>query len=266
MSRAATVPRYSDFGDDLPPLPERTSVLAIMALVFGLLCIIPGSGVAAAIFGISAMVGISAAKGRVTGRGMALTGLALGLITTAIWAAIAIGSVQFYKMLQNNLMKPSAEAIAALDAGDWAKTRQGLLKPVTQNASDEQLRTFRDEYAAELGRFQGVPESFVDMIRAYQSAANELKDLKGSNNIIPVPGVFERGNAIIRIEIDPSAPVQKISDNVSMASVRRVTIRLPSGKVVVLEGLAPGEAPKVERIPPPDPPAPARPSAPPEPR
>src|SRR5690349_14731093 len=96
-----------DLGDaELALEPQRTSILAILALICALICIIPGMGLLAAILGISAAIGISGSRGRVGGMGLAIAGIVLGLLFSMIWVGIVLGSRQALGFAQSNLFVP----------------------------------------------------------------------------------------------------------------------------------------------------------------
>lgn len=74
----------------IPPRPTRTSGLAIASLVLGLIWLGWAGSVLAIIFGRAALAEISASGGTVGGRGMAVTGLTLGIIALALPALFAL--------------------------------------------------------------------------------------------------------------------------------------------------------------------------------
>ncbi len=83
-----------EFGDEIALEPRRTSVMAILSLVCGLVCVVPGIGVLATIFGITSLVGINRSRGRVGGTGLAITGIVLGLLFSMIWIGILYAARQ----------------------------------------------------------------------------------------------------------------------------------------------------------------------------
>jgi len=97
----------SDTEPELPTGRAKTSAAAVLALVFGLLALVTWLlpplailfGIIAFILGI---VGISKADGhRVTGKGIATTGLVLGLIGLLLGVAIIVGIATFLTNEQN---------------------------------------------------------------------------------------------------------------------------------------------------------------------
>ena len=77
--------------------PERMSAMAVLSLVCGIICCIPGLGIAAMIFGAAAMVAIGKSGGRLGGKMIAVIGMALGLLATIVWLTFAIGGASLYR-------------------------------------------------------------------------------------------------------------------------------------------------------------------------
>jgi hypothetical protein len=71
------------------PISPRTSGLAIASLVFSLLGCCPGAGLLGFLLGIGAMS--STKRPGVSGRGLAIAGMLIGLVATIAWIAIPYG-------------------------------------------------------------------------------------------------------------------------------------------------------------------------------
>jgi hypothetical protein len=78
-SQATLVRPYS-------PEAERISGLAVASLVLGILWLCGLGSLLATIFGAVALSQISRSNGRLSGRGLALAGLVLGIVGLALWA------------------------------------------------------------------------------------------------------------------------------------------------------------------------------------
>src|SRR5262245_43405191 len=119
LSMAVYQPTADDFSpDELGP--RRTSILAIISLILSLICIIPGFGLLGAIFGLAGLIGIMQSRGRVGGTGLAVAGMILGLLFSAVWIGVGLGMVKAGKFFQGQLMGPLNGAMTAIEAGDHA--------------------------------------------------------------------------------------------------------------------------------------------------
>lgn len=201
---------YADFGDsELVLVPQRTSILAIFSLICALICIIPGLGVLATIFGIAAIVGISGSKGRVGGTGLAATGIILGLLFSMVWVGMIYGGGKVASIFVGGFAQPTADALMALDNDKITEARAGFTTAANAAITDEELIKFRDAYQADLGVCKGSPTNLVEFIRGYQEAGKAFKNVQGPSrgpsrqDMIPMPINFEKGKAIVIAVFDP---------------------------------------------------------------
>lgn len=106
--------------DPAPSPPPRMSVCAVASLVLGLVLCCPLTSLAAIVLGA---VGLNATKARMaSGRGLAIAGLALGLVGTALQVAFGAWS---YTTIYAPLMQGPAPALrAGLDRGAAAMMEQ----------------------------------------------------------------------------------------------------------------------------------------------
>lgn len=194
-------PAVDDFSpDDLGP--RRTSILAIISLILSLICIIPGAGLLGAIFGLAGIIGISQSRGRVGGMGLAIAGLALGLLFSALWIGFGIGASRVYHLVKQTALTPVTATMTAIEAGDRAGSRAAMLPDAAAAATDAQLDAFRDAYRAELGNFITIPQNLMDIWIGYGSAGHVLEGQQ-LNNVIPFPAQFDKGWTIVAVEIKP---------------------------------------------------------------
>lgn len=129
--QAYGAPAYS-----LPP-QRSTSAAAVASLIMGILECIPFvTGLLALVFGL---VGLRATrKGRAAGRGMAVAGLILGLLSIVAWGAVAGGitGTAWWALAQTRPVRAAAKQLAAdLAAGNVQAARAQC----TADVSDEQL-------------------------------------------------------------------------------------------------------------------------------
>jgi hypothetical protein len=92
-------PRFGDFGDTHPePFigAQRLSILALLSTITGALtlvaCCVPAVGIVPTLLGAGGLIGISRSRGEVRGRGLAITGLLLGLFSLAVSTALWVGA------------------------------------------------------------------------------------------------------------------------------------------------------------------------------
>ena len=107
----------SSFGSAPPPGPiePKTSSLAIVSLICGILFLVPFSGIAAIVTGHMSRSRIRRSGGRLAGAGMAMAGLVLGYIGILILPVVLIGAaVAIPNLLRARIAANEASAVASL--------------------------------------------------------------------------------------------------------------------------------------------------------
>ncbi len=192
---------YASAGfDDAISEPPRTSVMAILSLVFSLVgCCLP-IGILGSLFGVFSLAGISGSQGRVTGKGLAIAGIIIGLITTGIWGGAYMAVQKGVSMYADM----TGSALADIEAGDFAAARTALAPNVT--ITDEQFTQFHDTYADNLGAFKGTPDGIIELFQTFldPTVGQGMQVVQGRNDIIPIPGIFDQGPALMLFEFDPT--------------------------------------------------------------
>lgn len=201
---------YADFGDsEIVLAPQRTSILAIFSLICALICVIPGLGVLATMFGIAAIIGISGSKGRVGGTGLAATGIVLGLLFSMLWIGAFYGAGKFANIVMGGFAQPTAATLTALDSNDLTTVRSNFVDSANAAIKDEDLIKFREAYQAELGPCTGLPTNLIEFAKGYSASGVALKGLKnnvqGRQDIFPMPLNFGKGQAIVIAVFDSKA-------------------------------------------------------------
>lgn len=227
---------------------QKTSVMAIVSLVLALICFIPGLSVLAIVLGIAALLMISKSGGKLRGSGLAVAGLLVGVLVTAVWIAMYVGSVQMAKMFQSQFVAPAAASLKALQTGDMDGAKKILNATVAAKVTDADLQRFRDGYTPELGDFEGVPDGFMQIIQGYQALGQQMQSFQGGggNDRFPVPAKFKNGWALVIVYIDPQGGP---AAGGGMISAKNISVTTPSGKEVKLipdapaGALAPAQAP-----------------------
>lgn len=198
-------------GDDFSglPAPSRMSVLAVISLVCGIIGCVPPLFLLAILLGVVAIFLIAGSKGRVRGTGLAIGGVVLGLIFTAMWVFIGIGAVSVAQELNKTIIMPSQAALTGLEKGDRTALRKMLSSTASTNITDAQIDQFAADVKAEFGSFRAVPDSFMDLFEAWKRAGQAMGQAGQSggpsqqfNNMIPWPVEFEKGQALLLLEID----------------------------------------------------------------
>lgn len=182
-------------GMDRFPTASRTSVLAIFALVFSLLCI-PPTGALAIIFGGAAIMFISGSRGRLGGLGMAIAGVLIGLVTTVLWLFVIIGASQFMSAFSGAFVAPTSNMMKALESGDYAGARQNFDSTLDTAVTDKQLGEFVAAYQAEVGSFQSIPGTISEFLGAYGQVGNLMQNYRGQNEF-PMPAQFDSGMMVL---------------------------------------------------------------------
>jgi len=206
--------------------PTRVSALAVSSLVFGLLCCIPVSGFIGSVLGGASLVRISRSEGRLSGRGLAITGLVLGLIGTLFYIATLFGA-----SLMMNQFGTYGNTVKAFQTGDRVVARAALANTTAAKVTDEQMETFRAAITSELGNYQRTPKGLGEWLRDYMTVGTLIQSAmpNGRNNdIIPIPVHFEKGLALAMIHIDQG------SQTPGMPLAQNIQIITKSGKDIWL--------------------------------
>jgi len=219
-------------GMDRYPVPHRTSVLAIMALVFSLLCFIPGAGALAIIFGGAAIMFISGSKGRLGGLGMAISGVLLGLVSTVFWLFAIIAAASFTSGFKTGFVAPTSNMMAALDKGDYAAARQNFDTTLDAAVTDKQLGEFVAAYKAEVGSFQSMPGTISEFVGAFFGDVGPLMQNYRGQNEMPMPATFDSRMAVILAGV-PQGQAQ-IQTGGMLAKLTNLGVLVAPGKEVWL--------------------------------
>lgn len=251
-----------DFGQQEPIVPERTAGLAIASVVisvFGLIvCCIPGVGLfvglVGALLGILALFTIRGARGRVGGRGLAFTGIALGTVAMLLNVAVLVGASQGWAWIAAG---PTHKLLSAVDRGDYAAARTVLSPGAASAATDAELDRFAREVRDKVGGYVSTPHGPVQAFRA--AGGGVLKETmavaqrRRLSDFIPVPVEYDKAWVGALMVLDPSGGSGTLA-----GSTANVGIVTQDGQEVWLldPGGPPGApppAPQVPRAPPTDP-------------
>lgn len=150
--------------------PPRTSGLAISSLVCSLIFCCPLTTIIGPILGLIAFVSIGS-KPNLRGKGLALTGIILGVLMTTLqaWAGFQL----FDKFVKPALEGPQTVLVAGF-ANDMSAFRDGLADGAV-GVTDEEIQEFIDQLRSRYGEFsstefhpsQSAPTAFGQPIILY---------------------------------------------------------------------------------------------------
>ena len=128
-----------------------THPLAIGSLICSLLACCPLITIFGPLLGLIAIISIGSNPMR-RGKGLAVAGILIGLVTTGIWV---FGAVALYRAFFVPLQEQPALIFDDAAAGDWAAVRGRMTGPAAR-ASDAETEAFFAAVAAEFGNVQTV--------------------------------------------------------------------------------------------------------------
>ncbi len=229
----------TDFGSptSAPGEPERTSILALLSMICSIICCIPGLSILGTLMGIGALVTIGGSNGRVGGRGMAWTGVIVGVLVTMLWGGAIIGVASGARVLMGwvGAIDPNLQAI---DNSDYATARQ-LLSPSAQTAAtDEAFEAFRTELAASVGGFDSQPTSFGEWITVFGALGQSINSYQTAS-LSPMPAVYtfengESGLVLLMLSKQPSNNAGGDPNSPFMGLVEDIIVILPDGSEIKL--------------------------------
>ncbi len=196
--------------------PERTSIMAILSMVFGIGgCCLGLTSIPAIFLGIFSLIGISKSKGRIGGAGFSIVGILVGVLTLALWSG-ALGAVTFaYKSFERVYSTGTEQILLDLQANNFDAVRASLAPPAA-DVSDEELIAFREGYRSGLGNLVSKTDGFGDVLKGYLAVGEQIQPYNGKFGYTPVPMVFDSGYGLVLYVIDP-LNIQKSSTGDPMA-------------------------------------------------
>lgn len=215
------------------PSASRTSIAAILSLVCAIACFVPGLGLLAIILGVAALFMIASSQGRVTGKGLAVSGIFIGLLVTLVWGGIYFAYNSMANLFGKQFMGPMTSLFQAVEKQDYATARTLLNTPSgTPAPTDEQFDAFVAGYQAEVGNFQSMPTGFIEFIMSFQKVQGFYQPAAGQPSM-PVPSEFSNGPAVVLIEF-PQGAQPGASPNPNAMPIMNVGVFSSSGNVTWL--------------------------------
>jgi hypothetical protein len=133
--------------------PQRTSGLAIASLVCSLICCIPLTTIPGILLGIGAMISIGGDPAK-KGKGLAITGIVLGIVFTVGQALIYPPAIGYIKATMELVYTGPNTALTAGYAGDVAGFKDQFYG-AGASASDVEAQAFITELRRRYGEFTG---------------------------------------------------------------------------------------------------------------
>lgn len=188
--------------------PERTSIMAIMSMIFGIGgCCLGVTSIPAIFLGIFSLVGISKSKGRVGGSGFGITGILFGLITLALWGGLIGAGVFGLNSMVSTFGADTEQVFLDLQANNFDSTRSLMASPAG-DATDEELVAFREGYRSGLGDLVSKPDGVGDLISGYIAIGESIQPYNGRPGYIPIPMRFDSGWGLVIYVIDQQSQGQ----------------------------------------------------------
>lgn len=231
----SNAPTMTDFGDPHSPLaqPERTSILALLSMISSLICCIPGLSVLGTFMGIGAIISIGGSNGRLGGRGMAWTGIIVGVLVTMLWGGLAIGAGRAWKEFQGLLTNMNTE-IASMESGDFDAARKMLTTQAATDTTDEAFTEFVEAYQADYGKLGEQDLSLGGMMSSFAAAGPVFQNYSGSAMI---PMVYHTpGGPIVFVVVANQMDLQSHSDpdNPFRGNISQLSFMRADGSVMEL--------------------------------
>lgn len=220
-------------GFDTGPVASRTSVAAILSLVCALVCFVPGLSILAIILGIAAIVMIGSSQGRVTGKGLAISGILIGLLVTVAYGGMFLVFRTAATAFGKEFIGPTSSIFQSLEKQDYATARTLLNTPAGSPApTDEQFDAFVAAYHAEAGTFQSMPTGILDFMMSFQKVQGFYQP-SSSVGQMPVPSEFSNGPAVVLLEF-PQGSSPGPAPNPSGMPIVNIGVHSPSQNTVWL--------------------------------
>jgi len=193
---------YEESNVTLHQESERTSVMAILSMVFGIGgCCVGITSIPAILLGIFGLVGIAKSKGRVGGTGFGIAGILIGLLTLALWGGM-LGAISFgLKQSFVPMSEKSGEVLLDIQSDQFDSAR-GLFVGAAESASDEALIAFREGYRSTLGDFISKPSGLGEWFEGYMATAESMGAYPGRQDLVPLPMRFDSGWGLVMYQIE----------------------------------------------------------------
>ena len=184
--------------------PERTSVMAVLSLVFGILgCCTVVTAPVGLILGIFSVIGINKSKGRVGGMGFAIAGIVISILSLLLTVFIFIGFRGAASVFFSEFGGKVEAVFTDVRSGDYDAVRSAMGSPGA-DTSDEDLAAFHAAYSQDLGEFVGMPDGIGELFSSYGVVINQFEPYNGRQGYIPMPARFDSGWVLVIYVMNPA--------------------------------------------------------------
>lgn len=232
---AGTQGEFSDFGGKQPAAPERTSVMAVLSLILGILslpcCFLPvvgpAIGLVGLVFAISAMMMIGRSGGALGGKGVAVGGLVTSVLGMLAGVFVLVGVAQALGTLHNY-----GRFVEIAQSDDRSELEEMLTQDAADKATKAEMDQFRTKVTAELGGFSRLTPGMMPFFKNFAkfgeipmtSIPAEYQPGMGQS-MLPLPGEFEKGNAVVVVFVSTLDKTNQLP----LGRVMNVAVLLPDG-------------------------------------
>lgn len=191
------------------PVPQRTSVAAIISLICGILGLVvccvpfvgPFFGIVGLICAIAAFMAIGRSDGRLGGNGLAVGGMICSIIAMIFGIVIVVGMSQFTKMFNGY-----GTAITIAQSDDTSTLSPMLSAAAGQRATPEGLAAFKTESLGSLGAFQRIKPGMMPFFKSFAMMGQlgggvppKYQGRGGGVSLLPAIAEFEKGEGLFLI-------------------------------------------------------------------
>ncbi|MBX3353364.1 MAG: DUF4190 domain-containing protein [Phycisphaeraceae bacterium] len=237
----ASYPSYQDDPVDAFDGPSRLSIPAVLSLIAGLLCCLPGLGVLAMLLGMLGAISVSRSRGRLGGMPAAISGMALGLLSTIGWIVLAMGAGSGLSYWVTNITPPLSRIVEGAYLGDVAAVRAEMTPAGAGLITDEEIIAFGQAMRAEFGEFRGAPVTFNEWMQAAGEGFGRTGGQFGGSAQSAVPTLLftDAGGVAVFGVFDPAGQPSQVF------RYQDIFVLLPNGEALTLRDDGPA---RVEAI------------------
>ncbi len=166
---------------DAVQVEQQRSGLAVTSLICSLIICCPITTILGPLLGVIALFRLKS-RPHLTGKGFAISGIAVGIITTLIWVVLSIYTSKFIMGFVEQTNRISTDSIQAGYDGNYDEFR-GYLSRSSDDATDAEIKSFITVLEERFGKFDSAFLNMEEQKQEIQQTAQEVP--------IPVRFIFE---------------------------------------------------------------------------